>query len=76
MSIEKVKEKYAARLMRLPNVVGVGIGVRRGEQVIKVLVRRKSSRADLLPGDLIPTQLDGYGVDVEEIGILSIENQP
>lgn len=76
MSIEDVKERHAASLLQLPNVVGVGIGMRRGHPVIKVLVRRKLSRADLLPGDLIPTQLDGYDVDVEEVGILRIEDQP
>ncbi len=76
MRIEDVKEKYAASLLRLPNVIGVGIGARRGQTVIKVLVRRKLSPSALLPADLIPTQLEGYDVDVEEIGVLSIEDQP
>ena len=75
MRIEDVKEKYAASLLRLPNVAGVGIGMRRGQPVIKVLVHRKRARADLLPADLIPTRLEGYDVDVEAIGILRTEDQ-
>jgi hypothetical protein len=75
MRLEDVKEQYAASLLRLPNVVGVGIGERRGQPVIKVLVSRKLSRSVLLPTEMIPAQLEGYDVDVEAIGILNIEAQ-
>ena len=35
MSIESVKSKHEDELMVLPNVVGVGIGQRKGREVIK-----------------------------------------
>jgi len=47
MSIEAVKGKYEERLMRLPNVTGVGIGERVGKRVIKVFVTHKVPESEL-----------------------------
>lgn len=69
MSIDEVKDQHEAALLQLPNVVGVGIGERRGQRVIVVLVRHKVPRAELLPQDLVPTRLDSYETDVVAIGI-------
>lgn len=55
-------------LMRKPNVVGVGEGEREGRPIVKVLVTRKVAEKDLKANEVIPTILDGYEVDVEEIG--------
>lgn len=68
MSILTVKEKYEAALMRLPNVVGVGIGKRSGHDVILVLVLRKVPPTELQPHESIPRVLDGYETDIVPIG--------
>lgn len=66
MSIESVMRKYEAQLIRLPNVTGVGIGERKGKEVIIVFVRRKVSEAVLQPSEIIPKALEGYETNVEE----------
>jgi hypothetical protein len=66
MSIESVMRKYEVQLMRLPNVTGVGIGEKKGKEVIIVFVRRKVSEAVLQPSEIIPKALEGYETNVEE----------
>ncbi len=66
MSIESVMRKYEAQLIRLPNVTGVGIGEKKGKEVIIVFVRRKVSEAVLQPSEIIPKALEGYETNVEE----------
>ena len=66
MNIESVMKKYEAQLMRLPNVTGVGIGEKKGKEVIIVFVRRKVSEAVLQPSEIIPKALEGYETNVEE----------
>ena len=66
MSIESVMRKYEAQLIRLPNVTRVGIGERKGKEVIIVFVRRKVSEAVLQPSEIIPKALEGYETNVEE----------
>ncbi len=68
MSIESTKAKHEDRLMALPGVVGVGIGEKDGEPVIRVyLAARSASRGD------IPEVLDGWPTDLEVIGTVSAE---
>jgi len=56
------------------NVVGVGIGLRSrggertGEVVLVVMVNRKVPQAHLAPADIIPSEIDGVPVDVQEVG--------
>lgn len=71
MSIEAALERHEEALMELANVVGVGIGERGAEAVIKVFVARKVPAAGLAPADVVPEMLDGYGVDVEELGTVT-----
>jgi hypothetical protein len=73
VTIDDVKARFEARLMGLPNVVGVGIGEKGGQQVIKVFVTAKVSAARLAPGELVPEQLEGFATDVEEIGVVTAE---
>lgn len=61
--------------MRLPNVTGVGIGEKAGKKVIKVFVTRKIPESDLSEGEIVPKTLDGYGTDVEEIGVITAQAQ-
>jgi hypothetical protein len=69
-----VKDLYEADLMRKPNVVGVGIGLRQregeltDEPAIVVSVTHKPSASVMAPEDVIPTELDGVPVDVQAIG--------
>lgn len=71
MSIETVKEKNEERLMRLPNVTGVGIGEKAGKAVIKVFVTHKVPESALGPQEIVPKTLEGYETDVEEIGVVT-----
>jgi hypothetical protein len=73
MNIENAIAKHRDALMRLPNVVGVGIGEKQGRPVIKVLVTRKVTAAKLPPHALIPAQIEGYETDVEPIGDPTIQ---
>ena len=66
MSIESVMRKYEEQLMRLTNVTGVGIGEKKGKEVIIVFVRKKVSESALQPSEIIPKTLEGYEIDIEE----------
>jgi hypothetical protein len=66
MSIESVMRKYEVQLMRLPNVTGVGIGEKKGKEVIIVFVKRKVSEDALEPSEIIPKTLESYETNVEE----------
>lgn len=72
--IQAVKSAHEAELMAKANVVGVGIGFRQRQQVrtddvvLVVLVAKKVPRAQLAPEDIIPSQIDGVPVDVQESG--------
>jgi hypothetical protein len=69
-----VKERAVERLLALPGVTGVGLGgrVRGGrpvdEPVLKVFVERKRPVAELAPDEVLPAEIEGYGVDVSEAG--------
>jgi hypothetical protein len=77
-----IKERAADMLMRIPGVTGVGIGGRErggsptGELVLKVFVQRKRPLAELTPGERLPTQFEGIGIDVSELGIGQLETVP
>lgn len=73
MKIEAVKLKHEEKLMRLPNVTGIGIGEKAGKKVIKVFVTHKVPESSLRPPEIIPETLDGFEVDVEEIGNVTLQ---
>ncbi len=73
MSIENVKRKHEDWLMSLPNVMGVAIGQKNGNQVIKVFVTGKVQESFLKPAEIIPKTLEGYPVDVEEIKNITLQ---
>jgi hypothetical protein len=78
--VEAVKRAYEDDLLSRANVVGVGVGLRRArgtqtDQVaLVVLVTRKLPRSQLALDDVIPTEIDGVPVDVQEVG--EIRAQP
>jgi hypothetical protein len=80
--IRQVKEAHEAELMAKENVVGVGIGFRQQRQtrseevVLVVMVEKKVPRAELAPEDVIPGQIEGVSVDVQESGRLVPQDDP
>lgn len=60
--------------MSRANVVGVGIGLRQvhgeptNDVALVVMVSHKLPPSQLKPEDLIPHELDGVPVDVQEVG--------
>ncbi|MCC6805715.1 MAG: hypothetical protein IT319_22730 [Anaerolineae bacterium] len=75
----EVQARYSDELMRKPNVVGVAVGyasqggARTPEIGIVVMVDRKIPLNQLAPQDVIPTELDGVRVDVQETGAFSAQ---
>ena len=71
---QRVKARYEQDLMKLPNVVGVGIGFKyeNGQTTetiaLIVSVTHKETLNDLAWSDIIPTELEGIPVDVQEVG--------
>ncbi len=64
MNIAEVLRQHEAELLRLPNVTGVGVGERDGEQVLIVFVREKVPASELAPGDVVPRHVAGVPTDV------------
>jgi hypothetical protein len=71
---QAVKRAHEVELMGKANVVGVGVGFRQrggartNEVTVVVMVRQKVARAQLSPADVIPTEIEGVPVDVQEVG--------
>lgn len=73
LAISDAKARHEGELLALPNVTGVGIGERAGKPVIKVFVSRKVPESMLAPNDRVPAALEGFEVDVEEIGLVEAQ---
>jgi hypothetical protein len=78
--VEAVKKAHETMLLQKANVVGVGVGLRRRrgelaeEVVLVVMVKQKVRRAALDPDDVLPKEIEGVPVDVQEIGEIRAEN--
>lgn len=74
--ITRVQARYAESLMSLPHVVGVAVGLAQKngayteELALVVLVDEKVSLQALAPNEVIPAELDGVRVDVQQTGPL------
>ncbi len=74
---QAVQAKYVDELMAKPYVVGVGIGLAKKadavtqEVALIVMVSEKLPEAQLAPEDVLPTELDGVRVDVQEMGMFA-----
>ena len=70
----EVQAKYASELMNKPHVVGVAVGYTTQQGVsssdigVIVMVDQKVPADQLAPDDLIPNELEGVPVDVQETG--------
>jgi len=75
--VTEIKNKYEKQLMALANVVGVGIGFKQtqgaptNQVALVVNVEHKKPLAELNQQDIIPTEIDGVTVDVQEVGRFS-----
>jgi hypothetical protein len=75
-SIIEVKRRYEKELLKLANVVGVGIrykevqGKRTDKLSIAVYVSKKLPIEKLDPKDIVPKTLENYPTDVVEVGII------
>lgn len=69
-----LKKAYRTELMSKANVVGVGVGfqVKGGQQTdtvaLVVMVDQKVPESQLAANDLIPREIEGFPVDVQEVG--------
>lgn len=69
-----VLQEHKKTLLGKPNVVGVGIGLQQtkgrhtGSVAVVVLVTQKVPREKLAESELIPHEIDGIPVDVQETG--------
>ena len=74
--VRQAKRSHAETILRKPNVVGVGAGLReRGgrltdEVCLVALVERKVPKAALPPEALVPPEVDGVPTDVVQVGRL------
>jgi hypothetical protein len=72
--VRAVKVAYVQQLLAIPDVVGVGVGyrqvkgVRTGELALIVMVRQKKPASQVPPEHIIPHELEGVPVDVQEVG--------
>jgi len=73
-TIESVKDKNEDDLLNLPNVCGVGIGEKGGKKVIKVFLEKKVDKSKLKPDQIIPKKIEGFEIDIEIIGSITINN--
>ena len=73
-----VKDAHLHWLMQRANVVGVGVGYRwrqgmRTDTVaIVVMVKKKVPASQLDPSDVLPHELDGIPLDIQEVGDIGI----
>jgi hypothetical protein len=73
----EVKKAHQDELMSKANVVGVGLGYRtvggrRTDDIaLVVMVTKKVPRIQLHPLDIVPNEIDGIPVDVQEVGTIT-----
>ena len=77
--IVQAKEQHKATILAKPNVVGVGTGykvvggVTTEDLCIMAMVSKKIPRDGLEPEAMIPSELDGVGTDVLQVGLLQAQ---
>jgi hypothetical protein len=70
----RIKTIYEKKLLKLANVVGIGVGFKEKEGqltdqiAIIVNVTEKKPLTELSAQDVIPPELDGVITDVQEVG--------
>jgi len=73
----RVKERYAAELLRKANVVGLAVGYKEqgGKKTdvpsLVVMVRKKVPASELGTEDVVPPEIESVTTDVEEVADIS-----
>lgn len=76
---QAVKRKHESDLLSRPNVVGVGVGYLRrrgkatGEIGVIVMVEKKVAPDQLGPKQMIPVEIEGVPIDVQEVGQITAQ---
>lgn len=70
MTIEEALRANEETLMSLPGVQGIGIGEKDGKPVIRVFMDSTTPGASHSV-EQIPGELEGYALDIEEIGTIT-----
>ena len=76
---QEVQAKYTDALMKKANVQGTAVGLAKSggqytdKVAIVVLVSKKVPLSQLAPQDVIPRELDGVPVDIQEIGFVQAQ---
>ncbi len=77
--VAEVQAKYTEELMRKAHVQGTAIGLAKvdgkytDQIALVVLVDQKVPVSELDEKDIVPSELDGIRVDVQEIGFLQAQ---
>jgi hypothetical protein len=72
--IRAIKSRYEKDLLKRANVVGVGIGFKykdgqpTNEIALVINVSDKKPVAELAAQDIVPAEIEGIPVDVQEVG--------
>lgn len=75
----QIKLEYEKILLAKANVVGVGVGYcfntgQRTESIgLVVMVSRKMPLKQLRPEDVVPAEIEGVPVDVQEVGEINAQ---
>lgn len=78
--VRAVKARHEKALLKLANVVGLGIGFKKikntsTEQIALIVnVTEKKALADLSAQDIIPPELDSVITDVQEVGHIKAQS--
>jgi len=64
LSIKEVKAKYQDEIMKIPGVVGIGIGGTEEKMVLTIMVEKRTSDLE----KKLPLSLDNYPVIIQETG--------
>jgi hypothetical protein len=64
LSIKEVKAKYQDEIMKIPGVVGMGIGGTEEKMVLTIMVSKRTAEIETK----LPLSLDNYPVVIEETG--------
>lgn len=62
MTPSEIQKKHQSNLMRIPGVIGVGVGMEEEESVLVVLVDKYTRKLKRT----VPKELDGYRLVVKE----------
>lgn len=65
LTIQEVKEKHEAGILKIEGVISVGIGLKK-DKTPAIIVGFKQAKQDLIRR--IPTVLEGYPVEVQIVG--------